>query len=52
VANRVVCMLEGRVVLRSATEAVTREQVIEAYFGLPRANTSSAKAEHTVWERT
>lgn len=52
VANRVVCMLEGRVVLRSATEAVTREQVIEAYFGLPRANTSSAKAEHAVWERT
>ncbi len=36
VANRVVCLLEGRVVLRSATADVTREQVTEAYFGLAR----------------
>ena len=34
VADRVLCMLEGRIVLRSATGAVTREQVTEAYFGL------------------
>ena len=37
VAGRVVCLLEGRVVLRSATSGVTREQVTEAYFGLSRS---------------
>ncbi len=36
VAGRVVCMLEGRVVLAAETGAVTREQVTEAYFGLIR----------------
>ena len=46
VADRIVCMLEGRVVLESVTGSVTREQVTEAYFGLARVNTSSAKAEH------
>ena len=45
VADWVVCMLEGRVVLHSATEAVTREQVTEAYFGLVRVNGSSAPTE-------
>ena len=35
VADRVVCMLEGRVVLEAATGvSVTREQITEAYFGL------------------
>jgi branched-chain amino acid transport system ATP-binding protein len=34
VADRVVCMLEGRAVLSAATADVTREQVTEAYFGL------------------
>jgi branched-chain amino acid transport system ATP-binding protein len=51
VANRVVCMLEGRVVLQSATEAVTREQVTEAYFGLARVNNSSATPGHVLSER-
>jgi branched-chain amino acid transport system ATP-binding protein len=37
VAREVVCLLEGRVVLRSPTAQVTREQVTEAYFGLSRA---------------
>jgi branched-chain amino acid transport system ATP-binding protein len=37
VADRVLCMLEGRIVLRSATADVTREQVTAAYFGLDRA---------------
>jgi branched-chain amino acid transport system ATP-binding protein len=37
VAGHVVCLLEGRVVLRSATSVVTREQVTEAYFGLSRS---------------
>jgi branched-chain amino acid transport system ATP-binding protein len=36
VAHRVVCMLEGRVVLEAAAGDVTREQVTEAYFGLRR----------------
>jgi branched-chain amino acid transport system ATP-binding protein len=36
VAGRVVCLLEGRVVLEAATADVTREQVTEAYFGLGR----------------
>ena len=30
------CMLEGKVVLDTQTEQVTRDQVIEAYFGLGR----------------
>jgi branched-chain amino acid transport system ATP-binding protein len=37
VAARVICMLEGRVVLEGATAELTREQVTEAYFGLARA---------------
>jgi branched-chain amino acid transport system ATP-binding protein len=36
VADRVVCLLEGRIVLEAPTGAVTREQVTEAYFGLSR----------------
>jgi branched-chain amino acid transport system ATP-binding protein len=34
VADRVICMLEGRVVLEGAAGSLTREQVTEAYFGL------------------
>jgi branched-chain amino acid transport system ATP-binding protein len=37
VASRVICMLEGRVVLEGRTVEVTRDQVTEAYFGLRRA---------------
>jgi branched-chain amino acid transport system ATP-binding protein len=33
VADRLVCVLEGRVVLESASGSVTREQVVAAYFG-------------------
>jgi branched-chain amino acid transport system ATP-binding protein len=33
-ATRVICLLEGRLVLQSRAEAVTREQVTAAYFGL------------------
>jgi branched-chain amino acid transport system ATP-binding protein len=40
VANRVICLLEGRIVLEAATASVTREQVTEAYFGLGRAHAS------------
>ena len=34
VATRVVCMLEGRLVLEGAAGELSREQVTEAYFGL------------------
>ena len=34
VADRVLCMLEGRVVLEGLRGELTREQVTEAYFGL------------------
>jgi branched-chain amino acid transport system ATP-binding protein len=51
VASRVVCMLEGRIVLESATAAVTREQVTEAYFGLTRINNSSADPKRALLER-
>jgi len=37
VAGRVVCMLEGRVVLAGAAADLSREQVTDAYFGLRRA---------------
>ncbi len=35
-AARVVCMLEGRVVLEGGADELTREQVTAAYFGLSR----------------
>jgi branched-chain amino acid transport system ATP-binding protein len=37
VASRVVCMLEGRIVLAGSAGELTREQVTEAYFGLRTA---------------
>jgi branched-chain amino acid transport system ATP-binding protein len=36
VAHRLMCMLEGRVVLEGPAAGLTREQVTEAYFGLGR----------------
>jgi branched-chain amino acid transport system ATP-binding protein len=36
VADRVICMLEGGIVLEGAAADLTREQVTEAYFGLNR----------------
>jgi branched-chain amino acid transport system ATP-binding protein len=36
VASRVVCMLEGRVVLEGGAGELSREQVTSAYFGLAR----------------
>jgi branched-chain amino acid transport system ATP-binding protein len=35
-AQRVVCMLEGRIVLAGDAGELTREQVTDAYFGLER----------------
>ncbi len=43
VADRVICLLEGRVVLESATGTVTREQVTEAYFGLTHRDHHAAE---------
>src|SRR5947209_1665496 len=37
VASRVVCMLEGRIVLVGGAGELTREQVTDAYFGLKAA---------------
>ncbi|MDB5522951.1 MAG: transporter, ATP-binding protein [Rhizobium sp.] len=42
VADRVICMLEGRIVLEGDAGALTREQVTEAYFGLHRARKGTA----------
>ncbi len=36
-AQRVLCMLEGRIVLEGRADELAREQVTEAYFGLGRA---------------
>jgi branched-chain amino acid transport system ATP-binding protein len=38
VADRVLCMLEGRVVLEGSPSTITREQITEAYFGLRHAD--------------
>jgi branched-chain amino acid transport system ATP-binding protein len=40
VADRVACMLEGRIVLEGARGELTREQVTDAYFGLRRQVTA------------
>jgi branched-chain amino acid transport system ATP-binding protein len=42
VADRVVCMLEGRIVLEGAGSELTREQITEAYFGLRRSQALDA----------
>ncbi len=42
VATRVVCMLEGRVVLEGLAGELSREEVVEAYFGLHRATGEAA----------
>ena len=43
VASRVICMLEGRVVLAAAARDTNREQVTEAYFGLGRGRSAGAR---------
>lgn len=37
VADRIICMLEGRIVLSGKASELTRDQITEAYFGLGRA---------------
>lgn len=44
VADRVVCMLEGRVVLQGDAASLDRDRVVEAYFGLRRTAIGGAPA--------
>ena len=44
VASRIVCMLEGRIVLEGRAGELTREQIVEAYFGLGRGKRNGAGA--------
>jgi branched-chain amino acid transport system ATP-binding protein len=41
IADRVICMLEGRVVLQGACAQVSRDQITEAYFGLAETKTKA-----------
>jgi branched-chain amino acid transport system ATP-binding protein len=43
-ATRVICMLEGSIVLEGLSRDLSRDQVTEAYFGLRRAKTAEAVA--------
>ena len=44
VADRVICMLEGRIVLEGAARNMTREAVTDAYFGLHKIKANGAAA--------
>jgi branched-chain amino acid transport system ATP-binding protein len=43
VSTRVACMLEGQVVLEGRADELTREEVVEAYFGLGRGSRNGAE---------
>jgi branched-chain amino acid transport system ATP-binding protein len=43
-AQRILCMLEGRIVLTGRASELTREQVTDAYFGLRRGAAAGAGA--------
>ena len=42
VAGRVICMLEGRIVLQGKAADLTREEVTQAYFGLDKKSMAAA----------
>ena len=44
VADRVICMLEGKAVLEGKSKELTRDQVTEAYFGLNRGKAGRVHA--------
>ena len=44
VSGRVVCMLEGRVVLQGEAKSLDRQRVIDAYFGLKREAAAGGSA--------
>ena len=41
VADRVICLLEGRIVLEGRAAELSREQVVQAYFGLHRTGVAT-----------
>ena len=43
-ADRVICMLEGRIVLQGRAAELTRAEITDAYFGLHAANRSGVPA--------
>jgi branched-chain amino acid transport system ATP-binding protein len=43
-ASRTICMLEGAIAIEGRTDALTREEVTQAYFGLRRAGEHRAPA--------
>jgi branched-chain amino acid transport system ATP-binding protein len=44
VAGRVICLLEGRVVLEGESRSLDRDRVVGAYFGLRRPAVGGAPA--------
>lgn len=44
VADRIICMLEGKAVLEGRSKDLTRDQVTEAYFGLHRTKNEKVPA--------
>jgi len=44
-SNRVVCLLEGRIVLEGAASAVSHADIVSAYFGLGKSRGGSARGE-------
>ena len=42
VSDRVMCMLEGRIVLEGSSKSLTREQITDAYFGKQRQRSEQA----------
>jgi branched-chain amino acid transport system ATP-binding protein len=44
VADRVVCMLEGRIVLEGEARSLNRQRVVDAYFGLRREAAAGGSA--------
>ena len=43
VASRVICMLEGRIVLEGKATELSRDQVTQAYFGLDKSSAGAAR---------
>ena len=44
VATRVICMLEGQIVLEGSSSELSRDQITQAYFGLDRAQKKTGAA--------
>jgi branched-chain amino acid transport system ATP-binding protein len=42
VADRVICLLEGRISLEGRASELSREEIVQAYFGLRRAQEAEA----------